>query len=185
MNSSVQRLSRFFSGLFAVGAGLSMLSVFLIVFVNSTRRYTIGKSFEWGEEMPVYLAIYGIMFGVAKAYMEDRHIRFTILIGFLTKNLTRKLYMLVDLLMISTGGLLAYSGYMFTIKRGAIEASGLVNLVQDLKSVTGWDWILVFGQLYPWQAAMIFGGTMLAIAALLKFLLRLSEEKASDQAKGV
>jgi len=152
-----------------------MFGVFLIIFVNSTRRYTIGKSLEWGEELPVFLAIYGIMFGMAWAYMQDRHVRFTILVDFIPKSYTHKLFMLVDVVMIGTGGLLAYSGYLFAQKRGGVEASGLINSAKELNKMTGWGDLIVLGKMYPYQLAIAVGGVMLAIAALLRLLDRIAD----------
>ena len=63
----IQRATRLFSQFAAAGASLSMAVLFLIVFTNSLRRYTIGKSFEWGEELPIFIAIYGVMSAVAAA----------------------------------------------------------------------------------------------------------------------
>jgi len=180
----IQRTTRLFSRLAAAGASLSMAVLFLIVFINSVRRYTIGKSFEWGEEMPIFIAIYGVMFGIAWAYIQDRHIRFTMLVGFLPESWTRKLYILVDLIMVINGGLLTYSGWMFVIRRGRLEASGIINLAKDLKALTGWDGMIWIGHQYPYQAAMVLGGVMLTIAALLKLLLRLTENAAPESLGG-
>ena len=185
MYQTVERLAQVFTRFFASGASLSMIVLFLIVFVNSVRRYTIGKSLEWGEELPVFIAIYGIMFGVAWAYMQDRHIRFTMLIGFLPKRFTRLLYMLVDLIMIGTGGLLTWSGWLFVTKRGGIESSGMIGLAKDLKSLTGWDQLIWLGYLYPYQAAMVAGGAMLTVAAILKFALRFGAEGSPVMVKEV
>ena len=175
MHQVIHRISVVFSRLFAGGAGLSMFAVFMIVFVNSVRRYAVNKSFEWGEELPVFIAIYGVMFGVAWAYLQDRHIRFTILVGFLPEWITRKLYILVDLVMIVTGCLLTYSGYLFTVKRGGLESSGLINLAKDLRDITGWGDIIWLGHLYPYQAAMVLGGGMLAVAAMIRLAMRLTD----------
>jgi hypothetical protein len=41
-----------------------------------------------------------------------------------------------------------------------------------------------FGHQYPYQAAMVLGGVMLAIAALLKFLMRLSETPPPEPTGG-
>lgn len=184
MQRIVQRISKFFTGIFAGGSAVTMAAVFIIVCINSIRRYTIGKSFEWGEELPVFLAVYGIMFGAAYAYMQDRHIKFTMLVGFLPENTTRFLYMLVDLVMTGIGVLLTYSGYLFMLKRGKMESSGLINLAKDLKATTGIDQLLVFGHLYPYQAAMVVGGVLLTIAAVLRFLLRLGETRLSASVEG-
>jgi TRAP-type transport system small permease protein len=174
MQQVLEKISKVFSRIFAGGAGLSMFIVFMIVFVNSVRRYSMGKSFEWGEELPVFIAIYGVMFGVAWAYIQDRHIRFTILVGFLPEWFTQKLYLLVDLIMIATGGLLTYSGYLFVIKRGGIESSGLINLAKELRTATGLSDMIWLGHFYPYQAAMIVGGVCLTIAAILRLSMRLT-----------
>ena len=184
MRRIIQRTTRLFSQFAAAGASLSMAVLFLIVFTNSLRRYAIGKSFESGEELPIFIAIYGVMFGIAWAYLQDRHIRFTMLIRFLSESLTRKLYILVDLIMVLNGVLLSYSGWMFVIKRGGVEASGIINLAKNLRSLTGWDGMIWFGHQYPYQAAMVLGGVMLAIAALLKLLQRLTENTALESVGG-
>jgi TRAP-type transport system small permease protein len=173
--SLIQRLSRFFTNLFAGGAAVSMLIVFLIILINSVRRYTVGKSVEWGEELPVFISVYGFMFGAAYAYMQDRHVRFTLLVGFLSSALTQILFMLVDLIMIGIGGLIAWSGWQFVLKRGGMETSGMIGMAKDLHAATGWDWTLWLGFFYPYQAAIILGGIMLAIAAALKLCGRVIE----------
>jgi len=181
LKPAFHRLSRFFSNLFATGAGLSMLGIFLIIFINSTRRYSLGKSLEWGEELPVFLAIYGIMFGMAWAYMQDKHVRFTILVDFIPKSLTQKLYLLVDVIMTGTGAMLAYSGYLFAAKRGGIEASGLISSSRQLSRSTGWDGLIGLGQMYPYQLAIAIGGVMLTVAAVLRAIDRLLNISSSDR----
>jgi TRAP-type C4-dicarboxylate transport system permease small subunit len=180
MQRLIQGTTRLFSRFAATGAWLSMAVLFLIIFINSARRYAIGKSFEWGEELPIFIAIYGVMFGVALAYIQDRHIRFTMLVGFLSESLTRKLYIIVDLIMVANGVLLTYSGWLFVIKRGRVEASGIINMAKYLKALTGWESMIWIGHQYPYQAAMILGGVMLTIAALLKLLLRITENAAAE-----
>lgn len=175
MNHIIQNIARLFSKFIAGGASLSMIGLFSIIFINSIRRYTIGKSLEFGEELPIYIAIYGVIFGVAWAYMSDKHIRFTMLVGFLSKAWTQKLYILVDLIMIVNGVCLTCSGWMFVHKRGGLEAPGIINLARDLKSMTGWDNVIWIGHMYPYQAAIMICGILLTTAALLKLLLRISK----------
>jgi TRAP-type C4-dicarboxylate transport system permease small subunit len=184
MQRIIERTTRLFSKFAAAGAWLSMAILFLIVFTNSLRRYAIGKSFESGEELPIFIAIYGIMFGIALAYIQDRHIRFTMLIRFLPESLIHKLYIIVDLIMVVNGVLLTYSGWMFVLKRGRVEASGIINLAKALRALTGWDSMIWLGHQYPYQAAMILGGVLLTIAALLKFLQRLTENTALESIGG-
>ncbi len=184
MQRIIQRTTRLYSQFVSAGASLSMAVLFLIVFINSIRRYTIGKSLEWGEELPIFIAIYGVMFGMAWAYIQDRHIRFIMMVRFLSESWTRKLNMLVDLIMVVNGVLLTYSGWMFVLKRGRVEASGIINLAKDLKALTGWDSMIWIGHQYPYQAAMVLGGVMLTIAALLKLLQRFTENTAVESVGG-
>lgn len=184
MHRIIQRTTRLYSKLASAGASLSMAALFLIVLINSLRRYTIGKSFEWGEELPIYIAIYGVMFGMAWAYLQDRHIRFIMLVRFLSQSWTRKLYILVDLIVVINGALLTYSGWMFVLKRGRVEASGIINLAKDLKTLTGWDGLIWVGYQYPYQAAMILGGVMLTIAALLKLFQHFIDDAVFESAEG-
>lgn len=184
MHRTVQRITQFVSRLLAHGASLAMFALFAIIFINSVRRYAFGRSLEWGEELPVYLAIYGIMFGIAWAYLEDRHIRFTMLVGFLPENLTKKLYILVDLIMTATGAVLTYSAWLFVIKRGSMESSGLIGLAKDLREFTGWENLIWLGHLYPYQAATVIGGVLLTLAAVLRLLLRLTSATSAEPVAG-
>jgi len=170
--STFEKISGYYTRFCAGGASLSMILLFAIILFNSVRRYTFGKSLEWGEELPVLIAIYGFMFGAAYAYMQDRHVRFTVLLAFLPKHLIGRLYMFLDAIMVGIGGLLAWSGWQFVLKRGGMEASALIGLAKDLRGVTGWDWVIWFGHYYPYQAAMILGGLLLSLAAVLKLLER-------------
>ncbi len=151
-----------------------MAGMFGIVFINAVRRYTLGKSFEWGEELPVYLAIYGVMFGCALGYLQDRHVRLAIFVDPLPAQLRRWIFAGVDLVMVGAGLLLSYSGWLFVARRGNIESSGLIGSAKDVAGFTGIDSLVFFGQMYPWQFALCLGGAMIAFAALLKFFERLT-----------
>jgi TRAP-type transport system small permease protein len=167
-------VTRVLTWICAFGAGISMAAVFAIVFFNSLRRYTIGKSLEWGEELPIYLTIYGVIFGAGMAYLQDRHIRFTVLTDFLPDRYRQKLMAVVDLSMVVVGGLLAYSGWLFMMRRGGVEASGLIGTSKDLATDLGIEWIEAFGHLGVWQFSMVLGGIVLGLAALVKFVERVS-----------
>ena len=180
--STFEKVSRYYTRFCAGGASLSMILLFVIILFNSLRRYTFGKSLEWGEELPVLIAIYGFMFGAAYAYMQDRHVRFTVLLAFLPSHLIGRLYMLLDVIMVGIGGLLAWSGWQFVLKRGGMEASAIIGLAKDLRGFTGWDWVIWLGHYYPYQAAMVLGGLLLSIAAVLKFLERVMEGQWSADA---
>lgn len=178
IKKSIIKLTNLYSKALAFGAGLSMFSVFLIIFVNSVRRYTIGKSLEWGEQLPVFLAIYGVMFGVAWAYLNDQHVRFTILVDFISERLTKILNIVVDIVMIITGFVMMYSGYLFATKRGGIEASGLINSAKQLKELTGVESLIVLGEMYPYQISIGFGGLLLLLAAILRLCGRFTQSNS-------
>ncbi|WP_417686725.1 TRAP transporter small permease [Roseibium sp.] len=163
---------------FGFGAGLSMALVFAIIFVNSLRRYTIGQSVPWGEELPIYLTIYGVMFGVALAYLQDRHIRFTIFTDFASSRIRERLFALVDLVTFSAGVALAISGHEFAARRGHIAASGLRSTGRWIVETTGIEWLGWIAKIGTWQYAMAIGGAMLAVAALIRLIERVSAQKA-------
>ncbi|MFD1696188.1 TRAP transporter small permease [Roseibium aestuarii] len=163
--------------IFGLGAGLSMALVFAIIFINSLRRYTVGSSVAWGEELPIYLTIYGVMFGCALAYLQDRHIRFTILTDLLRPGIRDRLFAGVDLLTIAAGIGLMLSGHDFASRRGHIAASGLRSLGQSLAETTGIEALEGLARIGTWQFAMTLGGAMLALAALIRFSERLTGDK--------
>jgi TRAP-type C4-dicarboxylate transport system permease small subunit len=175
MLSMLRTVTRCVGTFFAAGSALSMALVFLIIFINSIRRYTMGESLPWGEELPVYLAVYGIMFGMAWAYLLDRHVSFDLVAGLLPQGMHRPISLFVDLVMVAVGTLLSYSGYLFMLKRGKVDASSIISSARALRDATGIEQLAVLGQMYPYYFAMVLGGAMLAVAALLRFLNRLAK----------
>ncbi len=169
----LERLHRYLTTAFALGAGLCMAGIFAIVLLNSLRRYFLGRSWPWGEELPVYLAVYGVMFGIAMAVMQERHIAFRVLTDFLGPRLQRIAALVIDLMTVVVGLLLARSGLLLIESRGTRDASGLVTTVRGLARDYDMAWIAQFGTLGPWQFALVLGGAMLALAAAVQFLTRL------------
>jgi TRAP-type C4-dicarboxylate transport system permease small subunit len=160
--------------LFAFGAGSSMTLVFAIIFINALRRYTLGKSIAWGEELPIYLTIYGVMFGIAYAYMNDSHIRFSIISDMLSRRVRHWLFVVSDLLTIGTGVALSFAGHAFAMRRGHIDSSGLKSTAKSLAETTGLPALEWVGKLGTWQYAIAVGGVLLTVAATLKLIQRLS-----------
>lgn len=183
MQSMLRTLTRWVATFFAAGAALSMASVFLIIFINSIRRYTIGESIEWGEEMPVYLAVYGIMFGMAWAYLLDRHVAFDLIKQLLPEKTHLAIQSFSDICMVAVGSLLSYSGYLFMMKRGKVDASSIISSARALRDATGIEQLAVLGQMYPYYFAMVLGGAMLAVAALIRLLNRVTNAD-QDAAEG-
>ena len=56
----------------------------------------------------------------------------------------------------------------------------LIGLAKQLRDQLGWDWLIWIGHFYPYQLAIMLGGAMLMLAAIVKFLARLS--RAEDKA---
>ena len=168
-------LTRAAKRLFGFGAGLSMALVFLIIFANSLRRYTMGRSVPWGEELPIYLTIYGVMFGLAAAYLADQHIRFTVVTDTLPRRVRHVLFMIADVVTIISGLTLAYAGHVFALRRGNVDSSGLKSTADWLASATGVEWLIWIGKVGPYQYAIAFGGALLAVAGVLKLAERLTQ----------
>lgn len=169
-------ISRVTQRILAFGAGLSIALVFAIILVNSLRRYTTGHSLEWGEEMPIYLIIYGVMFGIGLAYLQDRHIRFTILTDILPDAWRRWAFAAMDLVAVTTGVGLTLSGIAFASRRPHIEASGLIGTAKDLARNLDMAWLEWLGRVGTWQAAIAFGGVILTLAAAIRFFERIQEK---------
>ncbi len=152
-----------------------MALVFGIIFVNSLRRYAIGKSIAWGEELPIYLTIYGVMFGIAYAYMSDNHIRFTVVTDMLSAKLRSWLFAVADVITVVAGAALAWAGHAFASRRGHLDSSGLKSAGDWLAEATGIAALEWVGKVGTWQYAIAIGGALLCIAGALRLLQRLQE----------
>lgn len=148
--ASVERYSvRVLRGLSA----LCLAAVFVVMLVNSVQRYGLGKSFVWGEEFTVYVAIYGVMFAAALAYLEGAHVRFTAVAMVFPVAIRGRLVLLSHAVVAAAGAGLAWSGVAFMLTRGTILSSGLgIPMRYAL-------------------AAMPLGGVLVCFAALLRLVL--------------
>ncbi|MEX6509057.1 TRAP transporter small permease [Jiella sp. M17.18] len=180
----IRSLSRAVSLVLAVLAGLTMAAIFGIIFVNSLQRYLFGTSFQWGEKLPIYLTIYGVMFGTALGYLQDRHVRFTVITDLIPARVRHVLYLIVDLVMVAAGVMLAWSGWLFAESRGRVDASSIREAARGLATTTGIDGLAIFGKLYPYQLALAIGGALVAVAALVKFAERLLEPVGAEPQAG-
>ena len=129
--------------------GASLFVVFAVVLISSLSRYLFNAPIPWGEDVSRYAMIYGTMFGTVLCYLSDLHIKFGIVDNLATPTIKRIISLLVDLMVLGTGVVLTWSGYIFVVKRGSILSPTLQ---------------IPMGYL---QAAMIVGGVGLTIAALL------------------
>ncbi|WP_051208439.1 TRAP transporter small permease [Saccharospirillum impatiens] len=148
MSDTLRLLRRLLIGINGTGAGLMMLAVFTIVFSNAFWRYTVGRSFSWGEDLAIYAMIYGIMFGVALAYLQDRHVRFSIVVDLLPASLRHYNLILIDVLVLAVGIGFAISGYEFIDSRGS-RNSPSIGLPLGL-----------------FQFSTLMGGVLLSVSAL-------------------
>lgn len=173
MNRCYRRLHAGIERVLAGGAGLCMALLFVIIFVNAMMRYFFGSSLAWGGQLPIFLGIYGVMFGVALAYLQDRHVRLGLLVDFLPRKLREGLFMLVDLSVIVLGGLIAVSGQRFLESRGGMRISGMTGLADSLTSLTGLEMFQALKTMAPYQFAMTVGGVLLLLAGVLRLIDRL------------
>jgi len=58
------------------------------------------------------------------------------------------------------------------MKRGKVDASSILSSARELRDLFGIEQLAVLGQMYPYYFAMVLGGAMLAVAALLRLLNR-------------
>lgn len=154
MTATLRLLRRLLIDINGTGAGAMMLAVFVIVFTNAFWRYTAGRFITWGEDIAIFAMIFGIMFGVALAYLQDRHVRFSIVVDSLPTHLKRYNLILIDFLVLCAGIGLAVSGYEFMDSRG--------SRVSPSTSLPMW----VF------QSSMLMGGLLLSLSAATMAALR-------------
>ena len=143
-------MKRLYKKFLAILTGSSLLIIFGVILISSLSRYLFNSPIQWSEEVAKYAMIYGTMFGMALCYLEGIHIRFNFLEDMVSAKIRYVLHFISDLIALISGGVLTYSGYLFMMKRGAIEAPG-----------TGI-------QMYYFQVAMVIGGACLVIAAAIR-----------------
>ena len=145
-------MKRLYKNTLALLTGTSLFVIFAVVLVSSLSRYLFNSPSQWSEEVAKYAMIYGTMFGMALCYLEGIHIRFTFLEDMVSPKIRHALHFISDVIALISGCVLVYSGYLFMMKRGAIQAPG-----------TGI-------QMYYFQVAMVIGGVCLTIAALIRLI---------------
>lgn len=143
---------RLYKRMLAFLTGTSLFVIFAVVLVSSLSRYLLNSPIQWSEEVARYAMIYGTMFGTVLCYLHGIHIRFSFLEDAVKPSFKKVLNFISDVVALVSGVVLAYSGYIFMMKRGAINAPA------------------VGVQMYYFQAAMVIGGVLLAIAALLRII---------------
>jgi TRAP-type C4-dicarboxylate transport system permease small subunit len=143
--------------------GSSLFIVFAVVLVSSMSRYTLNSPILWSEEVAKFAMIYGAMFGAILCYLEGIHIKFSFVEDSVPAPVRKLLAIGVDLITLLAGGVLAWSGYLFVLKRGAILAPG-----------TGLP-------MYLFQSAMIAGGIGLILAALVKLPEHFSQPPSEQE----
>ena len=162
MSALLSRIHRgliFFNGSLA---GLAMMLIFLLVAGNAFARYTYGGSISWGEETAIYLMIYGLMFGMAWAYLQDKHIGFDLIRRLLPAHWMRWQAVAVDLVVLAVGIGLMVSAVEFISARGGRTSSS-----------TGMP-------MWLFQASMLLGGGLLSLSALVMGALRLSQPAGEE-----
>lgn len=134
-----------------------MVLIFLLVAGNAFARYTYGGSITWGEDAAIYLMIYGLMFGMSWAYLQDKHIGFDLIRRLLPPRWVRWQALAVDLvvLVISIG--LMVSAVEFIASRGSRTSAS-----------TGMP-------MWLFQASMLLGGGLLSLSALVMGVRRMTE----------
>lgn len=143
---------RLYKRMLAFLTGSSLFVIFAVVLVSSLSRYLLNSPIQWSEEIARYAMIYGTMFGTVLCYLHGIHIRFSFLEDAVNPGFKKVLNFISDVVALVSGVVLAYSGYLFMMKRGAINAPA------------------VGIQMYYFQAAMVIGGVLLTVAALLRII---------------
>ncbi|MFY0663219.1 MAG: TRAP transporter small permease [Natronospirillum sp.] len=149
MNSFLHFVHRLMIGVNGVGAGLTMVGVFVLVFTNAVWRYGAGRGIVWAADVAVFLMIFGIMFGAALAYLQERHVRFTIVMDLIPPRWQAWNVIFIDLVVLAVGIGLMMSGWEFMESRGRMR-----NASTGLR-------------MWVFQSSMVMGGGLLTLSALI------------------
>jgi TRAP-type C4-dicarboxylate transport system permease small subunit len=139
-------------------AGLAMMLIFLLVAGNAFARYTYGGSISWGEDTAIYLMIYGLMFGMSWAYLQDKHIGFDLIRRLLPPRWLRWQAVVIDLVVLLVGIGLMISAFEFISARGG-----------RISSSTGMP-------MWLFQTSIFVGGALLSLSALVMGALRFNTQ---------
>ena len=150
MSTFIAKIRAFLSTILLTCAASMMALICVIVFINAFSRYVFNSGFAWGEEAAVFAMIFGVMFGSAAAFLNDNHVKFSVILDLFPDKVNFWLARLADLLMVIIGVALTYSGYLFTLRRGKID-SPAIGL-----------------EMAYFQSAIIVGGALLVIVGLFK-----------------
>ncbi len=142
--------------LLAILAGTSLLTVFVVMLFTTISRYFFNTSILWGEELCKYAMIYGVMFATAICYLDELHIKFSVLSSIKSEKFQKALEIFTDLAVFASALILIWSGYLFVAKRGGIESPGIGI------------------SMYYFQSALVIGGVCLLIAASLRLAVQLT-----------
>ncbi len=143
--------------LLAILAGTSLLTVFVVMLFTTISRYFFNTSILWGEELCKYAMIYGVMFATAICYLDELHIKFSVLSSVKSVKFQKALEIITDLAVLVSALILIWSGYLFVAKRGAIESPGIGI------------------SMYYFHSALVVGGVCLLIAALFRLAAHLEQ----------
>ncbi|PCF96402.1 TRAP transporter small permease [Vreelandella nigrificans] len=143
-------------------AGLAMILIFLLVAGNAFARYTYGGSISWGEDTAIYLMIYGLMFGMSWAYLQNKHIGFDLIRRLLPPRWLRWQAVVIDLVVLLVGIGLMVSAFEFISARGARTSSS-----------TGMP-------MWLFQTSIFVGGALLSLSALVMSALRFNEQAGEE-----
>lgn len=139
-----------------------MVLMLLLVAGNAFARYTYGGSISWGEDTAIYLMIYGLMFGMSWAYLQDKHIGFELIRRVLPSGWIRWQKVAVDVTVLVIGIGLMISAFEFIAARGGRTSSS-----------TGMP-------MWLFQSSMLVGGGLLSLSALVMAGLRLREPSSEE-----
>lgn len=145
----VRTLHRLLVGITGITAGSMMAVVFALVFANAFWRYSAGRTIVWAEDVAIFAMIFGVMVGTALAYLQERHVRFTIVMDFIPRRLQPWNLILIDFIVLLVGIGFAISGFEFMEARGRMRNSS-----------TGL-------RMWVFQLSTVFGGSLLALSALI------------------
>jgi TRAP-type C4-dicarboxylate transport system permease small subunit len=96
-------------------AAILLFTLTVLLAIQVFVRFVFGGGIAWSEELSRYMFVWSIYFGCIVAAKEDKHIRVTAQLMFLSERKKAWLISASDIIWIIFNGLLAYFGFTYIL----------------------------------------------------------------------
>ncbi|MDR1932552.1 MAG: TRAP transporter small permease [Spirochaetales bacterium] len=96
-------------------AACLLFSLTILLAVQIFMRFVLGTGLSWSEELSRYMFVWSIYFGCILAAKEDKHIRVTAQLMFLSERTKAWFVSISDIIWVAFNALVAYFGFTYIL----------------------------------------------------------------------